>query len=245
VLPDLRPFDIGEPIRDGLLLAGYGNTGRVDDPEGAREYVVADEFGTYRNGHAAEIATVTSPVYTGGDTTYQFVALQNTLQFMPGSGEIRFGEGHILPGDSGGPSLQWTVDGQFDWWPLLVGIHAASERSPIGPWVSEGARGWDVRVANYLDWINPACDGSIAPPSYVPGDYNSDGRVDAADYVWWRKNNGMMSYDTWRTNFGTMSGGGSSANTNAAVPEPATLAQLMFAAAASCLSRCWSHRKDR
>src|SRR5207253_11491905 len=36
-----------------------------------------------------------------------------------------------------------------------------------------------------------------------PGDFNGDGRVDAADYVVWRKANGpAANYDLWRTNFG-------------------------------------------
>jgi hypothetical protein len=34
--------------------------------------------------------------------------------------------------------------------------------------------------------------------------------------------------------------GGSGANANAAVPEPATLMLLMFAAAAGCVRRCWA-----
>jgi hypothetical protein len=42
------------------------------------------------------------------------------------------------------------------------------------------------------------------------GDYNADGKVDAADYVYWRKNNnnGAQGYTDWRANFGA-SGSGS------------------------------------
>jgi hypothetical protein len=72
---------------------------------------------------------------------------------------------------------------------------------------------------------------TLAP--LVPGDYNDDGKVDAADYVVWRKYEGTMTtlpndpdggtigalqFDTWRANFGAMAGSGSSA----AVPEPGT-----------------------
>jgi hypothetical protein len=43
----------------------------------------------------------------------------------------------------------------------------------------------------------------------LPGDYNEDGKVDAADYVVWRKNDGMQSgYNSWRTNFGRTVGAG-------------------------------------
>ena len=52
-----------------------------------------------------------------------------------------------------------------------------------------------------------------------PGDFNSDGRVNAADYVQWRKTSGhQVEYDVWRTNFGRSFAG--SASTTATVPEP-------------------------
>jgi hypothetical protein len=63
----------------------------------------------------------------------------------------------------------------------------------------------------------------------IPGDYNEDGKVDAADYVVWRKENinGAAGYNTWRTNFGRTSGAGSgSALSPGAVPEPSALLLL-------------------
>ena len=39
--------------------------------------------------------------------------------------------------------------------------------------------------------------------AHLPGDFNDDGTVDAADYVVWRKNDGtQIDYDKWRANFG-------------------------------------------
>jgi hypothetical protein len=62
----------------------------------------------------------------------------------------------------------------------------------------------------------------------LAGDYNQDGRVDAADYVVWRKNDTTQpGYNTWRANFGRSAGSGSNADANAAVPEPATLVLLL------------------
>ena len=45
--------------------------------------------------------------------------------------------------------------------------------------------------------------------AHLPGDFNNDGTVDAADYVVWRKNDGTQTgYDGWRANFGrTLCGG--------------------------------------
>lgn len=72
------------------------------------------------------------------------------------------------------------------------------------------------------------------PPMGVPGDYNADGKVDAADYVVWRKNPAAFGgdpdgYNTWRTNFDRTSGAGSGLGA-AAVPEPAScvLAVIML-----------------
>jgi hypothetical protein len=74
----------------------------------------------------------------------------------------------------------------------------------------------------------------------VPGDYNNDGAVDAADYVVWRKTgiNGPTGYDTWRTNFGEPGGSGSGASENATVPEPST-----FVLGASAFGLCRAFRR--
>ena len=80
----------------------------------------------------------------------------------------------------------------------------------------------------------------VNPPSVgIPGDFNEDGKVDAADYVVWRKTDGQQAgYDLWRANFGRTSGSGSSMGSNAAVPEPGTFALLILAAIAAVGSRC-------
>jgi non-ribosomal peptide synthetase component F len=60
----------------------------------------------------------------------------------------------------------------------------------------------------------------------LPGDYNSDGKVDGADYVLWRKSpstygGNPAGYNTWRAHFGQSAGAGSSLGSGA-VPEPAS-----------------------
>jgi hypothetical protein len=79
----------------------------------------------------------------------------------------------------------------------------------------------------------------------LPGDYNQDGKVDAADYVVWRKNPGAFGgdpggYNTWRTNFDRTAGSGS--GSAAAVPEPVTLWPLSCGALVLC---AWIARKRR
>jgi hypothetical protein len=62
---------------------------------------------------------------------------------------------------------------------------------------------------------------SIVAAATLPGDFNNDGTVDAADYVVWRKNDGSQAgYDIWRANFGRTAGSGTTTPL-AAVPEAA------------------------
>lgn len=76
----------------------------------------------------------------------------------------------------------------------------------------------------------------VPPPLSLPGDYNGDQIVDAADYTVWRNNYGSSEsllnddtpgvddddYDRWKQKFGSVAnpGGGSLAADSAAVPEP-------------------------
>jgi hypothetical protein len=68
----------------------------------------------------------------------------------------------------------------------------------------------------------------ITGPGGLDGDFNGDGRVNAADYVVWRKTDGSPAgYQTWRTNFGRQQAG--SGLSLAAVPEPGTFVYLSAA----------------
>ena len=72
-------------------------------------------------------------------------------------------------------------------------------------------------------------------PLAVPSDYNNNGKVDAADYVVWRKGLGttytQSDYDVWRAHFGQLAGSGVGNIANAAVPEPATSLQIIVVTA--------------
>jgi hypothetical protein len=92
---------------------------------------------------------------------------------------------------------------------------------------------------------------AFQPAGTLPGDYNNNGVVDAADYVLWRKNLGSGpslpnddtpgvgpdDYTRWRTRFGQTAGSGSAAG--AAVPEPGvmTLTLMSLLSMASCTAR--------
>jgi len=163
----IEPFSPGIKRRDGILLCGYGNYGVVDQTDMVKRYWIMDEFGRYRNGHAAE-----NEVAPGGfedpstGEKYAFTSYTGKLQFAwTPPLEPDFGEGFLLEGDSGGPSLQWTIPGRPTYWPLLVGVHAAFQDAPLG-FVAEGYRQFDVLVSDYLDWILGAA-AAIPQTGYV------------------------------------------------------------------------------
>jgi hypothetical protein len=79
----------------------------------------------------------------------------------------------------------------------------------------------------------------------IAGDFNMDGKVDAADYVDWRDKLGNpftpQDYDTWTANFGTGSGLGAGSDTVASVPEPVGFVPLLLALA-GLVSAIHAHR---
>jgi hypothetical protein len=94
------------------------------------------------------------------------------------------------------------------------------------------------------DFYIKSLEISDTAPAGQPGDFNSDGKVDAADYVVYRKNNGTNSplandnglgtpigtahFNLWRSNFGEMAGAGGGQSVGA-VPELGTFAYLCAA----------------
>ena len=78
--------------------------------------------------------------------------------------------------------------------------------------------------------------GQPETPAGVLGDYNSNGKVDAADYVLWKQGGPLANevdnlgtvngadYTEWRARFGNPGAGLAG---GAEVPEPATLAHIM------------------
>jgi autotransporter-associated beta strand protein len=91
----------------------------------------------------------------------------------------------------------------------------------------------------------------------VPGDFNQNGVVDAADYVLWRNSVGpgslpneggispgtvdMADYDFWRSRFGATSGAGAGSVAQG-VPEPVTV--IMLCMAAFAMTGCWPRRSN-
>ena len=130
---------------------------------------------------------------------------------------------------------------------LANGISGIAVARPDQPLAGDYNLNGTVDAADYVVWRKNTSQSYEAWRTLfgqsalsTPVDFNNDGTVDAADYVIWRKTGGTQ-YNAWRTHFGEPSGAGTGAAgaspSQAAVPEPATLVPLMFAAAGWCLRR--------
>jgi hypothetical protein len=91
----------------------------------------------------------------------------------------------------------------------------------------------------------------------LPGDFNGDGSVDAADYVVWRKGVGttysQADYGVWRSHFGQSAGSGAALVSDGvdlvSVPEPTSVGLLLLVAATALLltarrTSCNSHESS-
>jgi hypothetical protein len=154
---------------------------------------------------------------------------KHTLEFFG-----NLGTGGTLTYKSG---LESLADNTYDVWfdgtrifddVTFRNVATVTTWSRLGFTIGTVAGGTDVK---YLD--NIVVRDDLGDASSPPGDYNQNGKVDAADYVVWRKNPAgfdVNAYDTWRQNFGLPAGGGASISPEA-VPEPSSLVLggLLFA----------------
>jgi hypothetical protein len=149
-------------------------------------------------------------------------------------------------------SAPWTNQG--GWWTLgpFSGIGQKSLNLTLGAGAVTGSYPINVILAgdSGADGARWSKTGSFTvqvAPAGVPGDYNGNGTVDAADYVLWRNGGPLQNevdavgtinaadYTAWRARFGNTAGSSTGATVNAIVPEPATLVLLMLGPVGICL----------
>jgi hypothetical protein len=168
-----------------------------------------------------------SPDLSGGgtfDTNVTFGAASNFQTYVgPGAQNV-----HILRDLTLGGALD--VDLVADFHPV------AGDAFDILDWGSLSGQFTSValpELGEHLTWDTSRLyvDGVLSVVALdLPGDFNCNGAVDAADYVVWRKNQGGIytpeDYNTWRTDFGESAASGSlntTAVASATIPEPANL----------------------
>ena len=137
---------------------------------------------------------------------------------LGGTLELTFAPGVDVATQSGR-----TID-LFDW----TGV------TPTGEFTVSSPYAWN------LSNLYTTGEVTLAAAPSLPGDFNLDGTVDAADYVVWRKGLGTTyaqdDYNVWQANFGATLGSGAALPAteplSPAVPEPTSLALLLLASAA-------------
>jgi hypothetical protein len=120
----------------------------------------------------------------------------------------------------------------------LINNTGAGSAETLSNFTLSSAGQYYVRVTGATADAVQLYDLALSASTILTGDYNQDGIVDAADYVYWRKNfNGdQAKYDAWRAHFGASLGPGSGSALpsaqplSAAVPEPSTLIRMILAA---------------
>lgn len=103
----------------------------------------------------------------------------------------------------------------------------------------------DLALEYHVPGLGTLVGGVLFAPSAVatlPGDYNNDGRVDAADYTVWRDGGSPDSspagYATWAGNYGAVAAP-AAATGLASIPEPSS---VCVAALATFLAVAWRRR---
>ncbi len=139
-----------------------------------------------------------------------------------------------------------TLDLKFSGIPDVIdSLFLNGISQPVGIWGSVGS---GAQFTSSLLLGTGLLQITTYVPSFLAGDYNSNGVVDAGDFVVWRRSVGATTianrdtqntgpvgtadYNSWRTRLGTVVGSGAGSGlSNGAVPEPATGVALV-----ACLS---------
>jgi hypothetical protein len=198
--------------------------------------------------------------------------LRVSVDYDNGLGEIEFGTWQqkiILnptkdPGDVNLERGQWTTydsvndvvyffnpGGGSDTPPFEMDIYALD----LNTGITTSYLNVDDSVSLYLgDAFGDKAAFMYFAEAGLPGDYNGNGKVDAADYTVWRDNLGSGTslpsgddtagvgpddYTRWVNNFGMMSGSGSTLDGSSAVPEPASATLVLF----SMFFALWPNRR--
>jgi hypothetical protein len=155
----------------------------------------------------------------GGLSDEQIWHATNGPNFVGVGGQVRYLGVKMDLQTAGGPEFENAHIVNYGW----IGVRITNEADATGEVVGWGYE-TDVGVSILAGEMGESLDG----------DFNMDGKVDAADYVYWRKNDGTPAgYTEWRTNFGAPFGagaGGFDAGVSA-VPEPGSLLLRLVAGA--------------
>jgi beta-xylosidase len=124
--------------------------------------------------------------------------------------------------------------------------------------LDNGASKYNLRQ---IFWDANGWPSLIPPPPDLPGDYNNDGTVDAADYIVWRDTLGSTTdlradgtgnlvvdgndLRVWRAHFGNTTSAQANAAFGATLPEPGSAPLILFFASWLIVRHRWPDTKGR
>jgi|SoiMethySBSTD1v2_1073268.scaffolds.fasta_scaffold321795_2 hypothetical protein len=157
-------------------------------------------------------------MHLGGKTADQIYPPGNSPQFLGAQNQVRY-LGVRMDLNNSSPNNN-ASEYNYGW----IGIKITNEADATGQVVGYG---YETQPGTAI------LAGAVAPG--VTGDYNNNGKVDAADYVLWRNGGPLQNegatpgtvspedYTVWRTAFGNPGPGAGLGAGGAAVPEPGSL----------------------
>jgi autotransporter-associated beta strand protein len=201
-------------VNSGATLGGTGNIGTSSVTVDAGGFLAPGaSIGTFTVGGDTTINGTLNVEYDGDADTIDLLNVTGMLDITNATVSFANLEAGLL---EGGPHI-------FAAYGSLIGFGMDNEFNMVSGLPSN----YDIDYQYMGNQIALVASGGL------PGDYNLDGKVDAADYVTWRKNPGgfpLDAYDTWRANFGNPPGSGSGlGDTPGSVPEPASVGLLLCA----------------
>lgn len=269
---DSWAFENGYNLWNDPAFAGDGNglkLGKDSGPHVLTNVLVwgHPSNGVDVNGNATELLYPSDPISHG-------VTVSNVTSYDNGGRNFRFDEdyAHVLRNNisfDGSETIYSPVDDAFNTWNGIP-VDAADFLS-LDDTIARGPRQPDgslplssfLRLAPGSSLIDAGTDVGLpyigsnpdlgAFESALPGDFNGDGEVDAADFTVWRDHLGadesainfagdgmngvdQADYYVWRDGFGA---GQSSSNASlTAAPEPQTLLLVAAAMAAATIAAC-------
>src|SRR3954464_14215723 len=225
---DFNSLVAGTSYASGALFSNGGLTFDMLYGSGNLNVVAASSpinpsfTGNYLNLTSAVLLNVNLPT---GATQMQFDFIQNN------PAEALVVNGAFINFDQ----IPTTVNG------VTITQLLGSKTDPWGRITATGGINTFEILGNALGVDN--VNATLAPG--LAGDYNKNHVVDAADYALWRKNlNSRSGYNSWRANFGAVGGNGTAVGSGSgAVPEPCSVALLIYAVAAAGATRMHPFRR--
>ncbi|MEN1679492.1 MAG: hypothetical protein AAGJ46_07845 [Planctomycetota bacterium] len=228
----------GDSTSDTALVWGYRWDGDALGEQMLRDIVAADSRLFARVGSIGSFGLAVFGLGYDDNDDGQFAIDQPGVFFGP--------DGLAVTGpDDGGEAIDSADRYREGWFEYYWHYGSGSESNGVIAWQTSQT-GLATSVLVDGQWNSLAFASAIPasftefaenllpaqPPTVaLPGDLNSDGRVDAADYTAWRDGAAPIAdYLLWKQHFGQSSAGAAASHAESVVPEPHAACVLLLAA---------------